>query len=161
MRNAIGRYKFEEKQRSEMAEHGILPKSHGTGFPIESGHKFTVVEYMKLAEAGIPAREDKVELVDGVIFKMAPIGRPHGHRTNRVARVFIEKVPDNIEVNIQSTICLGDRTAPEPDIALLRNRSVPPTHPRRLRRCAGIPPGRHPDRQALPDVRLTVDELLS
>ena len=119
MRDVIGRYKFKESQRSEMAKHGILPKSSGAGFSNESVHKFTVDEYMRMTEAGILAREDKVELVDGVIFEMAPIGRPHGRRTHRLARLFGRMVPEDVEVSIQSTIRLSDRTAPEPDIALL------------------------------------------
>ena len=119
MRDVIGRYRFKEKQRSEMHKHGILPKSLGLGFPIESGHKFTVDEYMRMSEVGILAREDKVELVDGVLFEMAPIGRPHGRRTHRLARLFGRLVPEEVEVSIQSTIRLSDRTAPEPDIALL------------------------------------------
>ena len=72
-----------------------------------------------MSEVGILAWEDKVELVNGVLFEMAPIGRPHGRRTHRLARLFGRIVPEEVEVSIQSTIRLSDRTAPEPDIALL------------------------------------------
>ena len=119
MREIKGRYKFREDQRREMAKHGILPKSCDAGYVIPSAHKFTVDEYMRMAEVGILSREERVELVDGVILEMAPVGRPHERRVNRLARLFALSVPDGIEVNIQGTIRLNDMTGPEPDIALL------------------------------------------
>ena len=119
MRKAIGRYKFSESQHHALADSGLLPleslkKSHSL-----ASHKFTVDEYVRMAVIGVLSREDRVELVDGVILEMAPIGRPHEHRVNRLARLFARVVPDNIEVNIQGTIRLNDTTGPEPDIALL------------------------------------------
>ena len=119
MREVIGLYKFREDQRREIAKHGILPKSYDAGYAIPTTHKFTVDEYMRMAEVGILSREERVELVDGVILEMAPVGRPHERRVNRVARLFALSMPDDIEVNIQGTIRLNDMTGPEPDIALL------------------------------------------
>ena len=119
MRDVIGRYKFGEEQCREMLKHGILPKTYDAGFSIESVHKFTVDEYIQMAQVGILSREDRVELVDGVILEMAPIGRPHEIRVNRLARLLGRIVPDNIEVSIQGTIRLNDMTGPEPDITLL------------------------------------------
>ena len=118
MRDVIGRYKFKEAQRREMEKYGILPMS-GFGKASEASHKFTVDEYLRLAEVGVLNREDRVELVDGVIWQMAPIGRPHERRVNRLTRLLLRTVPDYIEVNIQGTIRLDDNTGPEPDITLL------------------------------------------
>ena len=86
MRNVIGRYKFKVAQRREMATYGILPMS-GLGKVSEPFHKFTVDEYLRLAEVGVLDREDRVELMDGVIWQMAPIGRPHERRVNRLTRL--------------------------------------------------------------------------
>ena len=119
MRKVIGHYKFREDQRSELVKHGILPAGWHSGTKSDSSYKFTVDQYMRMAEVGILAREDKVELVDGVILEMAPIGRPHELRVNRLVRLFIGVVPENVEVSIQGTIHLNDMTGPEPDIALL------------------------------------------
>ena len=119
MREVIGRYKFRDGQRRELVKHGILPAGWHFGAESDSSYKFTVDEYMRMAEVGILAREDKVELVDGVILEMAPIGRPHELRVNRLVRLFIRVVPENVEVSIQGTIRLNDMTGPEPDIALL------------------------------------------
>ena len=119
MRNVIGRYKFKEEQCRELVKHGFLPATFRIGKENHPPHKFTVDEYMSMAEIGILAREDKVELVDGVILEMAPIGRLHELRVNRLVRLFIGVVPENVEVSIQGTIRLNDMSGPEPDIALL------------------------------------------
>ena len=119
MRKVIGHYKFREDQRSELVKHGILPAGWHSGTKSDSSYKFTVDQYMRMAEVGILAREDKVELIDGVILEMAPIGRPHGRRTHRIARLLGRLLPDDVEVSIQGTIRLNDLSGPEPDIALL------------------------------------------
>ena len=119
MREIIGRYKFRDDQRRELVKHGILPARRHSAAESDSSYKFTVDEYMRMAEVGILAREDRVELVDGVILEMAPIGRPHELRVNRLVRLFVGVVPENVEVSIQGTIRLNDMTGPEPDIALL------------------------------------------
>lgn len=93
MREVIGTYKFREDQRRELVKRGILPDGWPSGTESDSSHKFTVVEYMRMAEAGILVKEDKVELIDGAILKMAPIGRPHELRVNRLVRLFIGVVP--------------------------------------------------------------------
>ena len=119
MRDVIGQYKFSADQYRAMTKAGILTPEHTEKYRHHASHKFTVDEFVRMAEVGILDPDNLVELIDGVIVEMAPIGRPHGHRTNRITRVFIEKIPNDIEVNIQSTIRLNDRTAPEPDIAIL------------------------------------------
>ena len=103
----------------ELVKHGILPAGWHSGTESDTSYKFTVDQYIRMGELGILAREDKVELVDGVILEMAPIGRPHGRRTHRIARLLGRILPDDVEISIQSTIRLSDHTGPEPDIALL------------------------------------------
>ena len=119
MRKAIGRYRFSERQHRDLAEAGLLRFETAAKSLTTESRKFTVDEYMKMAEIGVLGKEDRVELVDGVVVEMAPTGRPHGRRTHRLARLFGRLVPEEVEVSIQSTIRLSDRTAPEPDIALL------------------------------------------
>ena len=85
--------------------------------------RFTVDEYFAMAEAGILRKEDKVELIDGVIVAMAPMGRNHRSTTNRYTRLFGESVRRRAIVQIQSSIVLDDRTMPEPDLALLREQA--------------------------------------
>ena len=86
-------------------------------------HRFTVAEYYAITEAGILKKEDRVELIDGVIVAMAPMGRNHRSTTNRYTRLFGESVRRRAIVQIQSSIVLDDRTMPEPDLALLREQA--------------------------------------
>ena len=119
MRKTIGRYKFSDSQHGVLVEAGLLP-SKSTGKSVAtSPRKFTVDEYMQMVELGVLGKEDRLELLDGVILKIAPVGRPHELRVNRLVRLFARAVPENVEVSIQGTIRLNDLTGPGPDIALL------------------------------------------
>ena len=85
--------------------------------------RFTVDEYMKMAELGILAEGERVELIGGDIIEMAPIGNPHEARTagsNRLlAPLFIE---GRAVLRVQSHVRLDENNRPEPDLALLKWR---------------------------------------
>ena len=119
MRKSIGRYKFTESQHKVLAEAGLLSPKSTAKSAAASQRKFTVDEYMQMVDLGVIGKEDRLELVDGVILEMAPAGRPHGRRTHRVARLLGRLLPEDVEISVQSTIRLEDHTAPEPDIAIL------------------------------------------
>ena len=123
MRSIIGKYKFSAGQYRAMNKAGIIPTDPPKKAPDLMSRRFTVDEYMRMAEVGVLDSDDRVELIDGVIIEMAPTGRPHGRRTHRIARMFGRIVPEDVEISIQSTIRLNDQSAPEPDIALLNRRA--------------------------------------
>ena len=85
-------------------------------------HKFTVDEYHKMAEAGIFTEDDRVELLDGEIVEMTPIGKAHAGRVNRLIRAFSVLLPDRAVVSVQNPIHLSDDSEPQPDFALLAPR---------------------------------------
>lgn len=119
MRDVKGRYKFSESQHHALVDAGMLISASGEKSTGLASRKFTVDEYMQMVEIGVLGKEDRVELVDGVVVEMAPVGRPHELRVNRLVRLFIHAVPENVEVSVQGTIRLNDLYGPEPDIALL------------------------------------------
>ena len=82
-------------------------------------HKFTVDEYHKMAEAGIFAEDDRVELLDGEIVEMTPIGPAHAFGVKRLPRVFFVLLPDRAVLSVQDPIHLSDLSEPQPDFALL------------------------------------------
>ena len=86
-------------------------------------YRFTRDDYHKMAEAGILKSDVDVELIDGEIIEMNPIGRRHIGAVDRLADIFIPQVRGQAIVRIQSPIALGDNGEPEPDLALLRRRA--------------------------------------
>jgi len=86
-------------------------------------HRLDVEAYYKMAEAGILAPNDRVELIDGEIFDMVPIGSGHGGKTNRLNRFFARAAADGLAlVSVQGPLRLDDWNEPEPDLMLLKPR---------------------------------------
>ncbi len=85
---------------------------------------FTVDEYYRMAEAGILRRDDRVELLEGEIFRMASIGSRHARCVGFLTEWFMDHLPrEQVMVRSQSPVRLNDRSEPEPDLALLKRRS--------------------------------------
>ena len=121
MRDVIGRYVFSDEQRriALKLKLDIPAHSHIADHKGPPPRKFTVEEFVRMGEAGIFEPDCRVELIDGVILEMAPIGKPHGARISIVLQALMDAVPRNIMKYSQSTIRLNDGSGPEPDIALL------------------------------------------
>jgi len=83
---------------------------------------FTVAEYHRMAEAGILGEDDRVELIDGEVVKMAPIGIRHATCVRRLNRLFSKWVGERAIVDVQNPIRLEEHSEPQPDLALLRPR---------------------------------------
>jgi Uma2 family endonuclease len=84
---------------------------------------FTVDEYYRMADAGILAPEDRVELIDGEIIQMSPIGSRHFARVSRANRLFVLAFVGRAVVSVQQPLQLNNYTEPEPDITLLKFRT--------------------------------------
>ena len=84
---------------------------------------FDVDEYHRMAQAGILSEDDRVELIDGEILAMTPIGPRHNAAVNRANRALVPIVGDDAIVQVQGSVRLGRFNEPEPDIALLRPQS--------------------------------------
>jgi len=83
---------------------------------------FTVEEFHKMGEAGILTDDDRVELIQGEIVQMTPIGPRHAACVNTLTRIFIQRVQPGVIVHIQNPISLDHHTEVYPDLALLRPR---------------------------------------
>ena len=86
-------------------------------------HRITVDEYYRMGELGLIAPDARVELIDGEIIDMAPIGNPHMATVDRINKLLIHAVGDRAIVRCQGAVQLGDYSAPEPDFVLLAPRT--------------------------------------
>ncbi len=90
---------------------------------IEAAKKlFTVDEYYQMAEVGILGPEDRVELIDGEIIRMSPIGTRHASRVMFAIDAFTYAFRGKATVNPQNPLRLDLYNEPEPDVVLLKFR---------------------------------------
>jgi Uma2 family endonuclease len=85
-------------------------------------HRITVDEYHRMAEVGLLAPEARVELIEGEIIDMAPIGPPHSSVVNQLTRLLVRALDDQAIVQVQGPIRLSRSSEPQPDLALLKPR---------------------------------------
>jgi Uma2 family endonuclease len=84
--------------------------------------RFTVDDYHRMAKAGILHEDDRVELLDGEIIEMAPIGSRHAATVNRMGRLFNVEAAGRYIVSVQNPVRLSQHSEPQPDLVLLRYR---------------------------------------
>ena len=114
--------RFSDAERDAMVAAGIV--AAGEREAVGAGRRFTVDEYLALGAAGILAKEERIELLDGEIICMAPIGNRHRISVNWVAHLMHEAIGRRAMVQVQAPIQLDDFTMPEPDIAVIQWSSV-------------------------------------
>ena len=85
-------------------------------------HKFTVAQYHQMAVNGILSPSDRLELINGEIIEMSPIGIRHASCVRRSINLLARKLGDLAIVDAQDPVKLNDSSEPQPDIALLRPR---------------------------------------
>lgn len=84
---------------------------------------FTVEEYERMVQADILAIAERVELLNGEIVEMSPIGTRHAACVKRLNQLFSQLVGGRAIIGVQDPIRLSDRSQPQPDLALLQPRS--------------------------------------
>ncbi len=82
-------------------------------------HRITVEEYHRMAEVGLLAPDARVELIEGEIIDMPPIGSRHAAAVRRLDTLLQRAVGERAVVSCQASLQLGDLTEPQPDFALL------------------------------------------
>jgi Uma2 family endonuclease len=84
--------------------------------------KFTVGQYHQMVETGILTDRDRVELLQGEIIEMSPVGRQHAACVDRLNELLVLGLSTRAIVRVQSPIRLGNSSEPQPDVAILRRR---------------------------------------
>ena len=91
--------------------------------PQVKNFRFNISQYHQMSEAGILSENDQVELINGEIIEMSPIGRRHTACVNRLNSVFSQLLGKKVIIAVQNPITLNNLSEPQPDIALLKPRA--------------------------------------
>ena len=83
----------------------------------------TVAEYHRMGEAGILTEDDRVELIEGQLIAMSPIGSDHSGTVNALNRLLVRAVGDHGVVGVQNPVRLDDYSEPQPDFSVMRPRA--------------------------------------
>jgi Uma2 family endonuclease len=83
--------------------------------------RFTADEYHRMGEAGILREDERVELLDGDVVEMSPVGDPHVAAVTRCGRAFAPAwVAGRLTLHTQDPVRLDRHNEPQPDLAIAR-----------------------------------------
>ena len=86
--------------------------------------RFTLDEYHRMGEAGILGEDDRVELIEGEIVVMTPIGSLHASTVARIQAFFTLRLAERAVVWTQNPVLLPALISePQPDVMLLAPRA--------------------------------------
>ena len=86
-------------------------------------YRVDVREYLRMAEVNVFGPEARLELIEGEIIEMAPIGSPHGGVVKSLNRLFNRLAGSKALVSVQDPLIVGKRSVPQPDLVLLKPRA--------------------------------------
>ena len=86
-------------------------------------HRLTVDEYHRMGQAGVFPPDARVELIDGEVIDMAPIGTRHASAVKKLNALLSAAAGGSAIVAVQDPLRLSDASEPEPDLMLLRPRA--------------------------------------
>jgi Uma2 family endonuclease len=87
-----------------------------------SRHKLTVDDFVRMGEAGIFPEDARIELIEGDLIDMPPIGTGHSALTNRLNRLLVRAAGDDAIVSVGNPVVLPPWSMPQPDFLLLGPR---------------------------------------
>ena len=99
-------------------EIGLLTRN-----PWVARRALTVAEYHRMCEVGILTERDRVELIEGELIAMSPIGSEHAGTVNALNRLLVQAVGERGVVAVQNPVRLDDLSEPQPDFAVLKPRA--------------------------------------
>jgi Uma2 family endonuclease len=85
--------------------------------------RFTVDDYYRMGEVGILPHDARVELINGDVIQMPPIGSHHNGSVITLDDVLRERLGRRITISVQGPPLIPAHGAPQPDIVVLRRRA--------------------------------------
>ena len=89
--------------------------------PIER-YRLSSGVFHEMIEKGIFGEDERVELIEGELAIMSPIGSEHMGIVNQLAEVLIRQLKRRALVGVQGPIHLDEHSEPQPDLILLTPR---------------------------------------
>jgi Uma2 family endonuclease len=86
------------------------------------------VEYDRLAALGV-FEDERIELLDGVLVTMSPIGPRHSSAVDLLTLVLVRALGDRARVRVQNPFAASDISEPQPDLLLAPLRDYVEEHP--------------------------------
>ena len=86
-------------------------------------HRFSVTDFYRMAEAGILREDQRVEVLDGEIKDMLPIGEFHATTVDILNELFGDQRKQRFQLRIQNPLQLDAHSMVQPDVVLLKPRS--------------------------------------
>jgi Uma2 family endonuclease len=83
-------------------------------------HRLTVDDYHKMGAVGILSEEDRVEMIEGEVIDMAPIGSAHAACVRYLLHAFAPQLANAAILDVQNPLQLDDHSEPQPDLMLLK-----------------------------------------
>ncbi|MDG4560343.1 MAG: Uma2 family endonuclease [Candidatus Competibacter sp.] len=105
------------------ASASLSPTSQPTARTSPIRRRWSVADFHRMGETGFLDPEARLELIEGELFEMAPIGSFHAGTTDILTGLLVYAVGKQAIVRVQSPIVLDDHSEPQPDLILLRPRS--------------------------------------
>ncbi|HPF28371.1 MAG TPA: Uma2 family endonuclease [Steroidobacteraceae bacterium] len=85
--------------------------------------RIDVDQFHKMGEAGILAPGARIELIEGELLDMPPIGTRHAYGVNTLNRLLYEaRVQDRGVISGQNSVIISRLTEPQPDVLVLAPR---------------------------------------
>lgn len=95
----------------------VAPLDIPIGVPQQ--RRISVAEYHRMVEVGILSEDDRVELLEGVLVAMPPMGEPHSWSVQELTHLIVRALPEGYRARPQLPVTLGNYSEPQPDLAII------------------------------------------
>jgi Uma2 family endonuclease len=113
-----------------MKPHEEVMTSLHQGAPLR---RLSADEYGRMVDAGILYEDERVELMEGLLVFREPQSVPHAQVLQRLNRLLVRAVGENLDVRVQMPVYASEWSVPEPDLAIvpIEETERRDSHPRR------------------------------
>jgi Uma2 family endonuclease len=85
--------------------------------------RISVDRYQRMVAAGVLTKYDRIELIEGEMIDIPPIGKMHSAISSHLNELFVSKAAGAVTVVVAGPVNLGDFSEPQPDLMLLKRRA--------------------------------------